>query len=75
MNEVVSTFYMVRNNFYTYGFDSDTFVPIYTEYYQNALKEIYDGAKRYLSECNTKNPILIQPISVVCSYVKNLWIF
>ncbi|MDT8719583.1 hypothetical protein IAI10_23350 [Clostridium sp. 19966] len=35
---VVAAFYMVKANFYTYGFKKGSSIPVYTEYYKNALK-------------------------------------
>ena len=50
-NEVIATFYMIKNKFYTYGFKEDSDTPIYTEYYNNALYDIYKGKTGYLYEC------------------------
>lgn len=63
-NPVVATFYMVHiverpYNWFTYGFNEEG-VPVYTEYYPNALFDGYDGKTGYLYECseidNVENP-------------------
>lgn len=67
-NEVVATFYMVSNNFYTYGFEKGNNLPIYTEYYPNALKDIYLGNKGYLYQCYTEN-LVHNPTNIGCAFV------
>lgn len=67
-NEVVSTFYMVKNNWYTYGFCKGSSAPIYTEYYKDALIDTYKNKVGYLYECeNIKS--LTNPTNINCAFV------
>lgn len=55
-NSIVALFYAAKPvdkpySWYPYGFDVD--VPVYTEYYENALFDVYGGRKGYLYECET----------------------
>jgi hypothetical protein len=71
-NPVVAAFYMVHiverpYNWFTYGF-TQSGVPIYTEYYPNAMADVYSGKTGYLYECSKVNNIQ-NPTNINCAYV------
>lgn len=71
-NPVVAAFYMVHiverpYNWFTYGF-SQSGIPIYTEYYPNAMADVYSGKTGYLYQCNEVNNIQ-NPTNINCAYV------
>lgn len=71
-NPVVAAFYMVNiverpYYWFTYVF-SQSGIPIYTEYYPNAMADVYSGKTGYLYECS--NVCNIQnPTNINCAYV------
>ncbi len=67
-SEVIATLYMVNNNFYPYGFDQASGVPIYTEYFPDALSDIYKHQKGSLYECHPTSQ-LTNPTDITCAYV------
>ncbi len=67
-NEVVATLYTVSNNFYTYGFDEASGVPVYTEYFPGALKEIYCGKVGHMYRCSVDKPVF-NPTNIGCAFV------
>jgi hypothetical protein len=71
-NPVVATFYMVHiverpYNWFPYGF-TQSGIPIYTEYYSNAMADVYSGKAGYLYECNKVDNIQ-NPTTISCAYV------
>lgn len=66
-NEVVATFYMVNINFYPYGFSKDSNIPVYTEYYKDALKDIYLNKTGYLYECEDIG-FVDNPTNIRCAF-------
>lgn len=70
-NPVVAAFYMVHiverpYNWFTYGF-SKSGIPVYTEYYPNALADVYSGKSGYLYECSKIDDIQ-NPTNINCVY-------
>lgn len=70
-NPVVASFYMIHiverpYNWFPYGFNKDG-IPFYTEYYPNAMEDVYGNKTGYLYVCddvlNTDNPTNIN-----CAY-------
>lgn len=63
-NEVIAALYMVKTNWYSYGFKKDSSIPVYTEYYKDGLKDIYENKTGYIYECEntgfTDNPTNIK---------------
>ncbi len=58
-NPLVALLYAVKPvpkpfSFYPYGFGSDGRI-VYSEYFENAFKILYDGRKGYLYECDSIN--------------------
>jgi hypothetical protein len=71
-NPVVASFYMVHiverpYNWFTYGF-SQSGIPVYTEYYANAMADVYGGKAGYLYEC-IKVDNIENPTDINCAYV------
>lgn len=71
-NPVVAAFYMIHvverpYNWFTYGFNKEG-VPTYTEYYPNAMADVYSGKTGYLYECDKVNDIE-NPTNINCAYV------
>ena len=71
-NIVVAAFYTVHKverpyNWFPYGFNKDN-IPVYTEYYPNALEDIYGGQKGYIYEC-LKTDDMRNPTNINCAYV------
>lgn len=72
-NEVVATFYMVHPvkkpyGWYSYGFDKESKIPVYFEYYPNALKDVHFHKTGYLYECDDI-PNAGNPTKINCAYV------
>lgn len=70
-NPVVASFYMVHiverpYNWFTYGF-SQSGIPIYIEYYPNAMADVYSGKTGYLYECSRVEAIQ-NPTNINCAY-------
>lgn len=68
---VVAAFYTVHiverpNNWYPYGFDK-TGLPCYTEYYKNALADVYKDKTGYLYSCADVKSIE-NPTNINCAY-------
>ncbi|HEY5523922.1 MAG TPA: hypothetical protein VIK26_01150 [Clostridium sp.] len=71
-NPVVAVFYMIHiverpYNWFTYGF-SESGIPTYTEYYPNAMADVYSGKTGYLYECSKVDNIQ-NPTNINCAYV------
>lgn len=71
-NPVVASFYMVHiverpYNWFTYGFNQSG-IPVYTEYYPNAMADVYSGKTGYLYECSNVDSIE-NPTNINCAYV------
>ncbi|BCN30806.1 hypothetical protein [Anaeromicropila herbilytica] len=69
-NSVVASFYMVHVverpfNWFPYGF-SQAGIPIYTEYYPDALADVYSGKTGYLYECSMID-VLHNPTNINCA--------
>ncbi|MGN0485613.1 MAG: hypothetical protein ACI4GB_00085 [Acutalibacteraceae bacterium] len=70
-NPVVALLYAVKPapkpfSYYPYGFDQDG-TPVYSEYFENAFRILYQGRKGYLYECENL-PIVEQPTNIPCAY-------
>ena len=69
---VVAMLYTVHkierpHNWFTYGFDENN-IPVYTEYYPNALADVYNGKKGYVYQCH-KTEDMSNPTDINCTYV------
>lgn len=67
-NPVVALFYAAKPvekpySWYPYGFDGET--PVYTEYYENALYDVYGGRSGYLYECESN--VVQNPTKINCA--------
>ena len=68
----VATFYTVHKierpyNWFTYGFNKDG-IPIYTEYYPNALADVYNGQRGYIYQCHQTED-MSNPTNINDAYV------
>lgn len=77
-NPLVALLYAVKPvpkpfSFYPYGFGNDGSI-VYSEYFENAFKILYDGQKGYLYECdsinNTEQPTQIKGVYTCKANVK-----
>ena len=71
-NMAVAALYTVHKierpyNWFPYGFN-DNGVPIYTEYYPNALADVYRGQRGYIYQCRKTND-MSNPTNINCAYV------
>ncbi len=71
-NIIVAAFYTVHKverpyNWFPYGFNEDN-IPVYNEYYPNALEDVYAGQKGYIYEC-IKNDEMSNPTNINCAVV------
>ena len=71
-NIVIAALYTVHKierpyNWFTYGFNKDG-IPIYTEYYPNALADVYSGQRGYIYYCR-KTEDMSNPTDINCAYV------
>lgn len=71
-NLVVAAFYTVHivkrpNNWFPYGFDKNG-LPCYTEYYENAMEDVYKSKSGYIYQCIEINNIE-NPTNINCAYV------
>lgn len=69
-NIIVAAFYTVHKvgrpyNWFPYGFNEDN-IPVYNEYYRNALEDVYGGQKGYIYEC-IKNDDMSNPTNINCA--------
>lgn len=76
-NPVIALFYTVKivdkpYNWYPYGFKNG--IPVYTEYYPDALADVYKGRHGYIYEFekveNAENPTEINCVSVCTAPIK-----
>ena len=70
-NMVVAAFYTVHmverpNNWFPYGFSKNG-VPCYTEYYENALSDVYENKPGYIYQCADVENIE-NPTNINCAY-------
>lgn len=77
-NPLIALLYAVKPvpkpfSFYPYGFGNDGSI-VYSEYFENAFKILYDGQKGYLYECdsinNTEQPTQIKGVYTCTANVK-----
>lgn len=71
-NPVVAAFYTVHiverpYSWFPYGFDRDG-TPVHTEYYENALADVYDHKTGYLYRCGAVKDAG-NPTKINCAYV------
>ena len=71
-NIVVAALYTVHKtecpyNWFTYGFNNNG-IPVYTEYYPNALADVYSGQRGYIYQCR-KTKDMSNPTNINCAYV------
>lgn len=67
-NEVVALFYTVKTDWYTYGFDKETGIPVFIEYYKNELKDLYDNRNGSIYKVDSS--ILSEnPTNILCAFV------
>lgn len=71
-NMTVATFYTVHRverpyNWFPYGFDKNG-VPVYDEYYPDALADVYSGKTGYIYLCENISDIQ-NPTNINCAYV------
>lgn len=67
-NEVVALFYTVKTDWYTYGFDKSTKLPVFTEYYKDELKDLYYGRAGYIYEVENVE-FKENPTNISCAFV------
>jgi hypothetical protein len=67
----VALLYTVRKNWYPYGFAGENRIVEYTEYYLNALGDIYSGKTGYIYEYEGEG-IIENPTNIYCAYVSRL---
>ncbi|MDD6770519.1 hypothetical protein [Inconstantimicrobium porci] len=67
-NEVVALFYTVKTDWYTYGFDKETGLPVFTEYYKDELKDLYNNKVGYIYEVDSES-ISKNPTNISCAVV------
>ena len=71
-NMAVATLYTIHKierpyNWFPYGFN-DNGVPVYMEYYPNALADVYRGQRGYIYQCRKTND-MSNPTNINCAYV------
>ncbi len=67
----VALLYTVRKNWYPYGFAGVNRIVEYTEYYPNALGDIYAGKTGFIYEYDGEG-IIENPTNIYCAYVSRL---
>ena len=70
-NRSVALLYTVRKNWYPYGFSGENRIVEYTEYYPNALADIYAKKTGYVYEYDGEG-IIENPTNIYCAYVSRL---
>lgn len=60
-SRVHALLYCVKSNFYTYGFHPESGKLVYTEYYKNALEDLYKGKRGYIYTCAQKENLTPLP--------------
>lgn len=67
-NEAVALFYTVRTDWYTYGFDKETGLPVYTEYYKDQLRNLYFQKQGSVYEADS-DALSDNPTNIKCAFV------